>query len=770
VVDVIEESETKSTVASSRLLLITTNRALADVLEASLGSTFRVSLARHPSQTDAIAKARPEIVIVDEDVAGIHTIRRLRDALNVEVPILVITSLSSGMPSVMKDSTTRFLSAGATDVFPRALLSVASAKLDALQVRDALLGRLISLLRASTDLRRERTNTRHLLRAQRLARLTRWELIPELDRFRWSDEVGGIFGIPIAAPNGGVVGLLRWVHPDDRMSVACAMTEYAPHRIEYRLVLPDGRVRTIHQEAEIVPDEQTDGGPARMIGIAQDVTELREAESRVKQLAYFDSVTLLPNRSLLRRYLDRALKAATEDQRELSVLSIDLDGFKRVNDTLGHAAGDRLLREVGARLVESIGGLAMSTAADTNLEDHLTDHLAMDAMVARLGGDEFVMVLERPEDAALVAQRIGVALSSSFAIEASTVFISSSIGIASFPKDGEQADELLERADAALYDAKDRGRNNFQFYSRGRADRTRRRVAIENGLRAAVARLRDHHDDGTGAGHHDPEIHLAYQPQISDARRMVSAEALMRWTSPDLGFVSPGEFIPIAEDSGLIIEIGEWVLETACRDAKRHPDPSFGVSVNVSARQFAVRDFVQSVRRVLDKTGLPATRLELELTESAVMQDPARSGKVLEELKALGVRIALDDFGTGYSSLNYLAKLPIDTLKIDRSFVIAIGRKEKTAMITSAIIGLARGLAIDIVVEGVETEEQLDFVSREAPSAKIQGYYFAKPMPLRDLLAWSPPRPAHSGDDEDPLEHSGVFTLPVPSAKTAKVR
>jgi predicted signal transduction protein with EAL and GGDEF domain len=418
------------------------------------------------------------------------------------------------------------------------------------------------------------------------------------------------------------------------------------------------------------------------------------------------------------------------------VLSIDLDGFKRVNDVHGHASGDGLLRDVAARLLEVIHGPPGESSPIVGFDQHL----AADAIVSRIGGDEFVVVLERADPPAAIARRIGEALSKSFVVGGQKVFISSSIGVASFPESGGEVAELLERADTALYEAKARGRNNFQFFSQAVVDKTRRRVTIENALRGAMVKA------GIGTNPTgECEFRLVFQPKIDlVTREMVGAEALMRWTSSELGFVSPGEFIPIAEDAGLIGDLGKWVLRSACAQAKSWARPTpLHVSVNVSSRQFGEPDFARSVQCILEETGLPPSCLELEVTEGSVMDDPTRSRRILESLKELGVTIALDDFGTGYSSLSYLAKLPIDILKIDRSFVAELGRDPKAGLITTAMLGLARGLEIAVVVEGVETEDQLAFVAEWSPIT-IQGYLFAKPMPLAELETFRLVRPARA--------------------------
>jgi predicted signal transduction protein with EAL and GGDEF domain len=505
------------------------------------------------------------------------------------------------------------------------------------------------------------------------------------------------------------------------------MSSQSGHRVEYRMVMLDGRERKIHQEAEVIVDEID--GKTRLVGAAQDVTELRAAERRVRTLAYFDTVTGLPNRAFLNKFLSYALAAAHRAGQGVAVLSLDLDLFKRVNDTHGHAAGDAVLREVGVRLMSSIRASDTVSAPDASLP--LENHLAESSVASRLGGDEFVVILTQlrnPEDAASVAQRIGERLAPRLLVGAAEVFVSASIGIATFPENGTSVDLLLEHAGAAMYQVKEGGRNGFQFYSPAVHEKARRRRHLETGLRSAVV----------GARAARCELELHYQPILRvPSDQVAGVEALLRWKMGGKDPISPAEFIPIAEDTGLIVPLGEWVMEAACAQARHlaQAGHQLHMAVNVAARQFREPGFVRGVAAVLAQAGIPPAHMELEITERTVMEDITSGSRVLSELKELGVRIALDDFGTGYSSLSYLTRLPIDVLKIDRSFVRDLGARRQTETITAAIITLARGLGIDIVAEGVETDEQLAFLRAHGP-VEVQGYLFAKPMPASALLEW----------------------------------
>jgi diguanylate cyclase (GGDEF)-like protein len=560
-------------------------------------------------------------------------------------------------------------------------------------------------------------------RACRLMRLAQWELDLSSERFRWSSEAREIYGMPTEETTV-TDALLSRVLAEDRDSVARSLR--GAHAIEYRLRCPDGTERVVHQEAELVVGGRD--GRRVLVGTAQDVTALRNAERHVHHLAYFDSLTRLPNRAYLRRFLENALAAARRYNGRAAVLAIDLDGFKRVNDTLGHAGGDDLLREVAMRITGSVRACDSVVASGGSV-------------AARLGGDEFVVVLthlRKAEDAGVVAKRIVQALAVGVKVGGMEVFVSSSIGIATFPDNAEDVDTLLSRADAAMYQAKERGRNRFHFYTASMQVRARERMDLENTLRSALAHGRI---VGSRSSFSDAqsEFHLVYQPKIEvPGGNVTGAEALLRWESPTRGSVAPSDFIPLAEHTGLIVPLGTWVLEMACVQAKRWAEEGprpLRVAVNVSSRQLRERNFASLVAATLAKTGLDPRLLELEITEGVMMEDTKASHLILTELRELGVRVALDDFGTGYSSLSYLTQLPIDALKVDRSFVQHCAGPGRAGTITSAIIRLAKSLGIDVVIEGVESEEQLDAVNNEGP-VEVQGFLFAKPMIAATLEAW----------------------------------
>jgi diguanylate cyclase (GGDEF)-like protein len=447
------------------------------------------------------------------------------------------------------------------------------------------------------------------------------------------------------------------------------------------------------------------GGEGAVVGsvlILTDIAERREAEARIRHMAHHDALTDLPNRVFFRDRLAQALARARREGEAVAVLCLDLDRFKEVNDTLGHAAGDQLLEAVADRLRADV------READT---------------IARLGGDEFAVVqtaLTQPGGADALSRRIVEALSRPFDLGGNVLAsVGASVGVALYPADGEDPDRLLRRADLALYRAKADGRGTHRFFEEQMDAQLRARAALERDLRGALAEER---------------FELNYQPQVDLATgRLAGAEALLRWRHPERGMVPPAEFIPLAEETGLIVPIGEWVLATACREACGWPAP-LRVAVNLSPVQFRQPGLAELVVRTLRCTGLDPTRLELEITEGVLLRDTDATVGALEALRALGVRIAMDDFGTGYSSLSYLRRFPFDKIKIDRSFVADLGRSGDAAEIVRAVIHLGRGLGMRANAEGVETAEQATLL-RVAGCGEGQGYYFGRPVPAHEFAA-----------------------------------
>jgi diguanylate cyclase (GGDEF)-like protein/PAS domain S-box-containing protein len=471
----------------------------------------------------------------------------------------------------------------------------------------------------------------------------------------------------------------------------------------------EGEIWNRRRDGELFPTWQTivaihdgDGAPAQFVSVTRDITAQRRSEQRIHRLAYFDNLTGLPNRELFFDRFDHAIQRAQRHGTHLALLFLDLDRFKNVNDTLGHPVGDQLLRAVAERLQQLV------RSEDT---------------IARLGGDEFTLLLEsvdRRDYISQVAAKVVQSLAQPFDIDGHRLHIGASVGISLYPHDGTDATSLVKHADSAMYQAKAAGRNNFQYYSAALSLHTSEQVALEAQLRRAVKQR---------------EFVLHYQPQFDHEARIIGVEALIRWLDPERGLVSPNRFIPMAEETGLIVPIGEWVLQQACRQmAEWHAQGAGGlrVSVNIAGPQLIRTDIVATVQAALDDSGLAPQALELELTETFIMEHVTQTFETLGALRALGVRVAIDDFGTGHSSLATLKRLPADTLKIDRAFVNDLPDDRNDVAIARAILAMSRELDLETVAEGVETEAQRAFLGSEGCTL-FQGYLFAPPLPAAEI-------------------------------------
>lgn len=457
------------------------------------------------------------------------------------------------------------------------------------------------------------------------------------------------------------------------------------------------------------------GETPRFILLARDITERKDAEQHIARLAYFDSLTGLPNRLTFLDRVDHEIRRCADSGQRLAVLFMDLDGFKNVNDTLGHSAGDRVLQTAADRLRASLRPTDLLARAGAGREVEL----------ARLGGDEFtalVLDIHAPQDALAVAERIGQAMRSPFIVDERTLTLTASLGIALYPDDGGDAETLLKHADTAMYHAKSTGRDNAQVYSAALTEHLRARMDLDADLRVALAR---------------DQFRLVYQPQIDVASgRVHSVEALLRWQHPLRGLVMPQDFIPLAQETGLIEAIGQWVLHTACTEASAwmQAGAPMAVAVNLSPTQFRRPTLPQMVERVLADTGLPPELLEVEITEGVLMDNTASARSLLLDLRAQGVRTALDDFGTGYSSLAYLTRMPIGKIKIDRVFVAGLLDGGESAAIVRAVLAMADSLGMDVTAEGVETLGQAQALMAIGCNY-LQGYYLSRPVPAADVPA-----------------------------------
>lgn len=446
------------------------------------------------------------------------------------------------------------------------------------------------------------------------------------------------------------------------------------------------------------PIHDSEGTVTGVVIVFRDITQHRAQERKMAYLAQHDFLTDLPNRVLLDDRIAQAIAIAERNKKNIALLFLDLDNFKYINDSLGHLTGDELLKSVAQRLVSSV------RSSDT---------------VSRQGGDEFIILLAdgtSEEDAAVTAQKILNVLAGVHEVSSHQLFVTTSIGISIFPADGHDAETLLKNADTAMYHAKEEGRNNFQFFRSAMNIRSVERQLIESHLRTALEKS---------------QMVLHYQPKIDLATGEVSgAEALLRWNHPDWGLVYPERFIEVAEDSGLIVSIGNWVLHEACAEAKKWQSMGHGkicLAVNISALEFRQKNFLTELRTILAEADLDPSYLQLEITESVLMQDAERSSAILTELKTLGIQLAVDDFGTGYSSLSYLEQFPIDVLKIDQSFLRDLASNPDNKIIVSAIIGMGNSLKLKVIAEGIENQNQLSFL-REQDCGEGQGYFFSRPI------------------------------------------
>jgi diguanylate cyclase (GGDEF)-like protein len=591
---------------------------------------------------------------------------------------------------------------------------------DVARAFDVMLGRLrdyrVQVDASLGELRRSRGR---LETAQRIAGLGSWELELGTGELRGSAEFHSLLGLEPADKPVALETLRERLHPEDRAAVLEAVRSCIEGdiglRLDHRIVLPDGTERILSTQGQRVNDDGE--RPVRLEGTTQDVTERRRSEEQIRYLAYYDGLTGLGNRRLFAERLELAIAQARRGATGVGVLYLDLDQFKRINDTLGHSVGDRVLRGVADRIVASVREsdlIARSLRADS------------ESAISRLGGDEFTILLpevDDPRDLAKVARRILESLRRPFTVAGQELVVSASIGITAWPEDGDGVDALLRNADAAMYHAKDQGRNNYQFFTAAMNDAALERFSLEGRLRRALER---------------GEFEVHYQPRLAVATgELVALEALVRWRDPDDGLVLPGAFIPMAEELGLIAQLSDFVLREVCqqlarwRRAGRRLVP---VSVNLSAHQFRSGDPTRSLDAIRRETGIDPRWLEIEITETALVHDEAAVAAVLRELRRAGMRVALDDFGTEYSSLNYLRRLPVDILKIDRSFVSGIDSDPVSAALTEAIISMARALRLTVVAEGVETEGQWRSLRRWRCD-ELQGFVFSPARPAREVEA-----------------------------------
>ena len=672
-----------------RLTRATLKTAGFEVIEAADGQ----------QAVDAFRAQMPDLVLMDvsmpvmDGFTACAELRRIPGAQR--VPVVMMTGLDD------VESIERAFEVGASDFITKPINWTILAH------------RVRYMLRASMAINELKQNQRRLSNAQRIGEMGDWEWDVRQDMVLASEQALRIFSHEHNTLQQSTGQFLSTVHPDDLVRVrgACehAIARGDGFAIDHRIVASDGSVRHVRQQVEVIDRDEADR-VLRLAGAVHDITRRKADEEQIRHLAYYDPLTGLPNRLLFTEQLQHALAHAERNAQQVAIMFIDLDHFKRVNDTLGHGAGDELLRVVSARLATTLRGQDVVGRAEPAIDGN---------SIARLGGDEFIVMLNgvhRPADAASAARRLVAALSEPITVQCTEIFVGSSVGIAMYPDDGTDIDTLLMNADTAMYRAKEAGRGGFQFYDRSMNARARDRLMMESQLRRALDR---------------GEFVLYYQPRADVASgRIVGAEALIRWRHPERGLVQPQEFIPLVEDSGLVIPIGEWAIGETCRQLAAWQAAGMRVvpvAVNLASTHLRERGLPELVAQAIACHGLRARLLEIEVTESILLAEPELSLEIAMKLDEMGVRLSIDDFGTGYSSLSYLKRLPIHALKIDRSFVRDLASDPDDAAIITAIIAMAHSLKLKVVAEGVETEAQLAFLNARQCD-EYQGFLLRRPM------------------------------------------
>ncbi|AFI84300.1 two-component system response regulator [Methylophaga nitratireducenticrescens] len=648
---------------------------------------------------DLFAEHLPDITLLDVSMPGMDGFtccRKLRSLPKGQQSAIVMVTIHDKVDEIEKA-----FEAGATDFITKPFKWPLFSH------------RIHYILNANNTLRELSQSRSKLAKAQAIAHLVYWEWDFKQNRIDCSGDLYRLLGIENTSQGVSFKHIIRHIFPEDRalfkQVLRRAINQKHSYDIEYRVQSESGQLFYLHERTEIIEDY--DGW--KIIGTLQDITLLKQSEQEIAYFTYYDTLTDLPNRRLFLEQLETAIARARHKQQSLTLMFIDLDHFKHINDKFGHLVGDVLLCEAAARIKDCL--------RDADLIAVSKDK---DDRVARFAGDEFTVMLTNIDNVdvlANIAQRIVAKFEKSFDIKGYNVFSTVSIGIALFPEDGDNVQSLMQHADVAMNHAKELGRNNYQFFSTEMNDYLYERLQIEQDLRQALERN---------------EFLLFYQPQIEvETNKIIGFEALLRWLHPTKGLLGPLTFIDVAESTGLIITIGEWVLNQACLQTHKWQQRFGGqwrVSVNLSAMQFNQQLLLEQVGHCLNASRLPASSLELEITETAMLTDVMETIPLLNALKEMGVGLAIDDFGTGYSSLSYLKNFPINTLKIDKTFVDEIVGNPKDAAIARTIVQLADNLGLRTIAEGVESVEQVNMLTTMG-CKELQGYYYSKPLPASEI-------------------------------------
>jgi diguanylate cyclase (GGDEF)-like protein/PAS domain S-box-containing protein len=661
-----------------------------------------VEAASGQEALDFLGKCRPDLILLDvimPEMDGFATCRVLRGLPDgAHIPVVMVTGMED------PETITQSFDAGATDFISK-------------PVNMLILGyRVRYWLRSGSTLNELQTSQQRLFKAQEIARLGHWEKDLESGAFQVTCNYPEMFGLTLPCTyNDFFDPILSEDRAQARQLIDDACRAGQAFSVHYRIVLSDGSERIILNQGEVVRGSTHQGRLA--VGIIQDITELKQAEDKIRYLAFYDNLTGLANRSLFREHWSKILPNAQRNGKKVAVLFVDLDHFKRINDTLGHPSGDKALISVAERLKNILRHSDIISRSSAVEEPT--------SLVSRVGGDEFTILATNiitPDHVAILAERIIEALGHPLQLEDQLVTLTASIGVSVYPEDGNDIDTLLKNADTAMYEAKERGRNNYQFFQSAMNDAARARFHLSNRLRKALD---------------EEEFVLYYQPQYANNTvNLKGVEALIRWIDPERGVIPPNDFLPFAEENGFIHTINDWVIREACMQAQKWVAAGLftdcRMGINISGNRINFNQLGKTIVATLLETGLDPSHLEVELTERVMMENTDDARLMLLQLKEMGISIAIDDFGTGYSALSHLQLFPLTTLKIDKSFIQNIAASGNSLSLLHSIIGIAKSFNLKVVAEGVETQDQMAALSK-MDCDELQGFLLSRPLPREKL-------------------------------------